>query len=191
MSDEFHASDPGWWEPLKGILITNHFPWRRGKAGPRPRNAISLLRSLYLSLFLAGWLLLYVLLMIRPIGRPQAALGAGLAVLGAASVSASQWVWRRPLDMGDARFVAASFRTRFFLSFAVAEAPIFVSFAAAMIVDEAWPFVIGLAWFSLGMIAIAPSRRTFRSKDEELAARGSPISLTRAFLTTTAPDRPS
>ena len=186
MADTTEPLDPGWRESLRGFLFFTHIPWRAKKS--RTGNPISVLRSLYLCLFLAGFLILYVLVFISPFGDPEPGLALALAVPGVAFVSASMALWRRPLSVESAGSLVVDFRSRFFLCYALSEFPLLGSFIVSMLVDEYWPFLIGLACFSIGMIAIAPSRRTFRRRDEELAARGSPLSLTRAFAETSPSD---
>lgn len=136
------------------------------------------LRNLYLSLLSAGPLMLLVLSYIFPFGEPSLGLGTGLAAFGISCLAASGWAWNREVQIGSREEMRRSFQQSFFLAFALSELPMLVSFFACFVVDEWWPFLIGLAAFLIGMARIAPSRGHLEAKDDELRARGARYLLT-------------
>jgi hypothetical protein len=170
--------DPGWRPNLKQMLKHHVTPWSVKPRYQQGVHPLTTLRSLYLSLLLAGPLMLYVVTFISPYGDPSPALAAGLGAVGVVCLAASRWAWNRELKIGSREELAQSFRSTFFLAFALSEIPMLVSFAVSVARDEWWPFLIGLGFFLVGMASIAPTRGRLQAKDDELRARGSPHLLT-------------
>lgn len=183
MSDPGAPPDPGW-APVRRIFLRHLImPWRLGRRpGGGDQHPLTVHRLLFVALLWAGPLILFVLTRIVPFGEPRPGVAMAVAGVALAGFTASGWAWRRPLTANDPSALAGAFRKQFFLSFVLTEAPMLIAFVVSMMIDEWWPFPIGLAEFLAGMSMIAPTRTNFERKDAELAARGAPVTLTAALV---------
>lgn len=173
--------DPGWRPNLKMLLTHLVMPWLLPRTMSGGIASLTQLRTLWLGLFMAGPLILLVLVLVMPFGDPsfpQALLAIAAAVW---SILGARLPWRRPLDASSRAKLSQSYRTTFFLAFALCESGMLWTFVLSFTGDGYWPFLIGLAGFVFGMLHIAPSRSHLDRKDAELRARGSRYSLTEAL----------
>lgn len=176
--------DPGWFPALKSM--------RPGLGRPpsgSDADGVLVLRALFFSLLLAPFLILYVLtFIIEEVGDPEPPLAAGLVVLALGGAAAAAWSSRRELDVSSAGSLAQSYRTLFFLGFALNEAPLLIGFVVCFIQDEMWPYLVVFPIFLVGMWLIAPSKRNFERRQEQIHRQGSMLSLGHVLSSTaTAP----
>jgi hypothetical protein len=88
--------------------------------------------------------------------------------------------------MGRPASAAGGRRTSFFLSFALAEAGLLITFVLSFLVGGVWPYLIGLAAFLLAMALLAPTDRNLARRQEELMHAGSTVDLKDALRTSTS-----
>lgn len=169
--------DPGWVPAFKRMGIGG----LRGTKGVEVDGVVDT-RLLFLSLLVAALLILYVLtFIIEPVGVPDPALGSVVVVFGIAGVTAAAWTANRKLNISSAAALAGSYRTNFFLGFALNEAPLLMSVVYCFIREELWPYLIALPLYLIGMALIAPSRRNLERRQEQVHRQGSTLSLGRAL----------
>jgi high-affinity Fe2+/Pb2+ permease len=97
-------------------------------------------------------------------------------------LSSIWWVLGRPLSTTDAKSLAGSWRTRFFIGLGLAEVVAPIAFAAALVVGTRWLYVIGLGFALYGLWMIAPSRKNLATAQDRLRLQGSSLDLTSALL---------
>lgn len=167
--------DPGWGPAFK-YALPGAARRAQGAAG------VTVLRGLFLALAGAPLTMLFVMAFIfEEVGSPDPPLAAVVVAVGVAGVVAASWTRRRPLEGSSEKEIAATYRTLFFLGFALAEAPLLVNFVLTFVVDELWPFLMALPLYFVAMASIAPSRSNLDKRDEQLRGRGSTVSLRRAL----------
>jgi hypothetical protein len=169
--------DPGWVPALARMYLGSQFAFRK-----RPSDGMVILRLLFLALLLSAFLILFVLsFIIDRWGAFDLALAVAIAALGAAGVAAALWTTNRELDVSSAATLAQSYRTNFFLGFAMSQAPLLISFVISLIKHEQWPYLVALPFHLIGMALIAPSRRNLNRYQDQIGRRGSNLSLGRAL----------
>jgi hypothetical protein len=176
--------DPGWLPALARMYIGSQFAFKK-----RPSDGMIILRLLFLSLLISAFLILFVLsFIIDRFGAIELALAVGIATFGAMGVAAAFWARNRELDLSGPAMLAHSYRTNFFLGFALSQAPLLISFVISLIKHEQWPYLVALPFHLIGMAVIAPSRRNLTRYQAQIVRRGSTISLAEA-LSTFPPNR--
>lgn len=169
--------DPGWLPAIKGVGVGG----LRGTKGAEI-DGVVVIRLLFLSLLMAALLILFVLtFIIEAIGVPDPALASVVVVLGIAGVILAAWTANRKLDISSASALADSYRTNFFLGFALNEAPLLMSFVFCFLREELWPYLLALPLYLIGMALIAPGRRNLERRQAQLHGQGSTLSLGRAL----------
>jgi hypothetical protein len=180
--------DPGWESIVKRIslgLIPVIGPLlilrRRQQA-----DGLTAIRFIYAGIVLALWLVPIVLLFIVPTDRWFATDRPGwlVAVVAAGVISLAfvQWTRSRPLDATSPGRLAATYRGTFFIGIGVAEASALVGFVATVVSDSLWPYFIGLAFSTSGLLLVGPSKREITRRQEQVQAQGSPLSLGRVLM---------
>jgi hypothetical protein len=149
--------DPGW-------LLS----FRRLHPGPRGGavlDGLVLLRMVFLALLLAALMILFILGFIIPAtGTPDLGLSVAVVIAGLAGVAGAAWTRARELDVRNASHLALTYRTSFFVGFALVEAPLVMSFVLCFITQRSWPYLMALPLYLLGMALIAPSRHDLERK---------------------------
>jgi hypothetical protein len=102
-------------------------------------------------------------------------------IAGLAGVAGAAWTRARELDVRNASHLALTYRTSFFVGFALVKAPLVMSFVLCFITQRSWPYLMALPLYLLGMALIAPSRHNLERKQEWIYQRGSNLSLARAL----------
>jgi hypothetical protein len=179
--------DPGWRPAFKRLGLGGLR--RSPQAG---MDGVMITRLIFLALLLSALLILYVLVfIIDRVGTPDVTLGSMVLVLGIGGVAASAWTANRQLDINSASALAESYRTNFFLGFALNQAPLLMSFVFCFTEEELWPYLVDLPLYLIGMALIAPSRRNLARRQEQVQHQGSTLSLGRSLSTLTGPRRTS
>ena len=163
MDRPHREGDPGWfsWRSLLTLFI----PWlglqRASKDGV---NALEALRQLFTAFAAALFLIGIVVLLLAPVGSRDDAMPAGVVAIGVAGYGVvSLLVPRlveRPLDCTDAQALLASYRTRFFLRVAFADAAALVGFVGFFLADAWWLYPLGGGFAAIGFARLAPTGAT-------------------------------
>ena len=152
----------------------------RSGSGEGLRPLWSLFRA-----FLTGLLFfLVVVLLVLDTGGPSDGPGWFAYVLGGGSFVGVLGVFyakSRPLDLSSAEAVARSFRSAGVLGMAFAEGPALLGFMGAFIVEELWPYLVGLAVSVACLGVMAPMGREIDRRQQQITAQGSPLSLRHAL----------
>ena len=145
----------------------------RGRAG---KDGVSLLQQLWATLAFAGVLIAVIVGFLGLDWGGPTALGVG-AALGLLSFGTAVVVRRKKVDASSEEALAASYRTLFFLSFALVELPYLISFVLTFVLDEKLVVFAALPGFLIGMFLIAPFSSELRRRQREITAQGSHLSL--------------
>lgn len=97
--------------------------------------------------------------------------------MGLLSITAAAVVRRRKVDASSEEALAASYRTLFFLSFALVEMPYLIAFVLTFVLDEKLVVFVALPGFLIGMFLIAPFSSELRRRQQEITAQGAHLSL--------------
>jgi hypothetical protein len=185
VSPDDPEDDPGW-KPtprmflfiLPGYLRFHHRP----RAG-EPVDGLETIRQVWLS-FVSGAVLFAVVVLVVVPGTETKPLGgwiAGLAIVTLACVVALDVVGRRELVGADLAGLALSFRTRFFLLAALAEAIALFAFVATFVTGVWWVYWLFLPFTLYGYARAAPTAGHLRDEQQRLRDRGSSLSLVAAL----------
>lgn len=174
--------DPGWGSLSRAILAVFMPGAAARTAGATGPDALVALRSVWLSLTLAPFLILLVLILIR-IGLGEVQAGPFLAILCVAVVSSllARWARRRLFNLNEPSRLVGAYRTSFFLSFALSEAGLLIGFVASFLLPGLWAYLVVLPFHTVNMALLAPTRSNLEKIDRELRARGVSASLYEAI----------
>ena len=153
---------------------------------PSGVDGLAVMRQLWATLMGAGILIALVILLI---GDEWGTSGIAFGIpLGLLSVAAAKFGRSRKLDLSNEGALALSYRTNFFLSFALVEAPYLMAFVLTFVLDQMSVLFAALPFFVVGMALIAPLSGELRRRQQEITASGSSLSLENALRN--APTRP-
>src|SRR6266508_2999343 len=105
------------------------------------------------------------------------ALGRRRRVLGALGSDSALWARLRPLDLTSPGRLARSYRSNAFTRIGLAEAAVLTGLVGVFVGDSLWIYVVGMAFGLFGLSLAAPSVRDIQRRQQEIAARGSALSL--------------
>jgi hypothetical protein len=173
--------DPGWGPALK--LLVPYAVFLKRVRKPAWQNVLLNLRFVHVAFVSAPFLYLFVLpVLVTGAASTNGTSLAAMAVLSAAALGLLAWVRGRPLALSSESDLVRSYRTNYFLSVAAAEAPALIGFALAIVTRSISPYLIGMLAMLLGMVLAAPSRRDIARRQEEIAERGSTLSVGAALI---------
>lgn len=180
--------DPGWRPALGGLawgLVPGLAIRRARRSGG---DALLVLRGLFLS-FCAAVVLVGVVVVILSAGEgldgsaDGTTVGIGVALAGLVLLVAS--AWRRPLDGSSDAALAESYRRRFFLRMALAEAAALLGFAGFILSGNPAVYALGAAFTAIGFVLMAPTAGNLARDEEAVRARsGTGHSIVRALRAT-------
>lgn len=167
--------DPGWsWAIRAGIPGSLFlFPSRRirrlGDLG-----ALNAIRAVFVSFLVALALLSLVVLILRldtEDGLSPGPVAAGVIGFGVTMQLFGRLV-ERPLDGSSPGALIGSYRTRFFLRVAFAEASALAGFVGFILTGHEWVYAAGLVVALVGFARLAPTRRHLERDQVDLNRRG-------------------
>jgi hypothetical protein len=178
--------DPGW--PIKKELLFAFIPGagifvRRRLA--KTANGLVALRQVFMSFCLALVMFGVVLVFLWPSQSeetPAPGFAIALMLLGLFS-SVSGRVVEKPLDCADDVHLAMSYRGRFFLRIAFAQAAALFGFVGFFTTSEWWVYPCGVAIAFVGFARAAPTRANLRRDQEQLNRQACFRSLVAALTT--------
>jgi F0F1-type ATP synthase membrane subunit c/vacuolar-type H+-ATPase subunit K len=184
------GEDPGWGLVLKRLrlfaipFIGPMLMYRRRKD---PLDGITGLRLIFVGLLNALWLYALVLLFIVPSDRwwkaDQSTWVVGVVVSwGVISLGLVQLVRSRPLDTASPQELAGSFRSKLFIGIGSAESAALVAFVGTFVMGTWWIYLVGMSFALIGLLLVGPTRHEIARRQEEVVARGSPLSLVAALM---------
>ena len=178
------GDDPGWqlsWKTFVSALAPG-----RGLASAQNGSgaSLTLLRSLFVRFSTAVMLIGVVVLILGDID-PEQPDRPGLTVPIVIAVGLVCLVLQRivpgPLDCSTPAALAASYRRRFFLRIAFAEACSLAAFALYIAFGPGWVYAVGLVFTLAGLMVAAPTRARLRADQDALGLRGCTLSLVAAL----------
>lgn len=175
---EMDEVDPGWRRAVVDALVGLVPVWgmRHRKKGWQTSNGVSALRGLFLS-FVTAIAMIGIVAWV--LGRTRTKTGSApvtfLAILvvvaGVAALFGAQ-VFARPLRCDDEADLVASYRSRFFVRIAFAEAPALVAFAATVASGKSWLYAMGAFFAAIGFARVAPTAGHMAQDQEEVRRSG-------------------
>jgi hypothetical protein len=170
--------DPGWAPAMRrfgGISISS-VRMRRSRAGPP--DGLTGLRIVFISILVIPFLYLFALAFLVPWdGGDESWVPWVVTLLCAYAVAFALWARRRPLDLTSPGRLARSYRSNAFTRIGLAEAAVLTGLVGVFVGDSLWIYVVGMAFGLFGLSLAAPSVRDIQRRQEEIAARGSALSL--------------
>jgi hypothetical protein len=144
-------------------------------------------RVIYLGVVFALWLFLIVLTSIVSVDRwwsTDHSLWFFIVVLAVSCLTslAVRWVRGRPLDTSSPRSLATSFMARMFIGIGYAETAAVVAFVSVFLMHALWIYFVGLAFSTINLILVGPTRREIARRQEQIMAQGSGLSLGAALM---------
>lgn len=171
--------DPGWQWSWKSLVILVPAVGRQ-LATRAASDSLQLLRNAYVSFCLAVVLIGVVVVVLGDLD-PEQADRPGVAVAITVGVCAAalllQRVVPRPLDASSEATLVASYRARFYLRIACAEACALAGFVAAVLFGPRSVYAIGLAGALVGFWFAAPTRASLRADQDALSRSGATTRL--------------
>lgn len=96
-----------------------------------------------------------------------------------------------PLNCSSPETLLGSYRIRFFLRLAFAEAAALVGFVAVILTGEWWLYLLGAAFTLIGFVRLAPTEKRLLQDQETLNSQGCGLSLHGLMISSMpAPGRP-
>jgi hypothetical protein len=131
---------------------------------------------LVLSLFLILFVLSFI---VAETSRWAAPGGWGLATgtAGAIALLTLLWFRGRPLTATDEGTAVKAWRESLFVGIGVGQVPAMVGFVGTMVARRLTVYLIGLAFSTIGLLLVAPSRWNVEHRQRQLDEAGVPVSL--------------
>lgn len=159
------AEDPGWRSALGGLwwmMLPGGVIRQQRHAAAAGTHGLTVLRRCFASFACAVVMIGVVVVLlsatttVNPHPVSVIAVAVGIIVFGIFSVVAP-WLVERPLDCSDDRILAASYRTRFFLRIAFAEAAALAGFVGFILSNNGWMYAVGAGFATVGYYRAAPT----------------------------------
>lgn len=187
----FVEHDPGWQVSWRSVLSAMG-PQRavRRSAEDPEADQLVMLRQVFVSFSMMIVLVTVVVLILGDLtdGDETVGLSIGIVVaIGVVSLIAGRLL-RTRLDCTSGATLAVSYRSRFFLRLAFADAAALAAFVVGIALGPWWVYFIGLGFTIVGFIGLMPSRRNLAADQAELAANGCHRSLVEALRATSLSD---
>lgn len=179
--------DPGWRRAVVDALVGLVPLWgtRRRRKGWQTANGVIALRGLFLSFVIAIAMIGIVAIVL---GRARTKTGlapvtflTGLVLAAGVAALFGAQLFARPLRCNDEADLVASYRSRFFVRVAFAEAPALVAFAATVASGESWLYALGAFFAAVGFARVAPTAAHLAQDQEEVRQTGSGLLLLSAL----------
>jgi hypothetical protein len=177
------GDDPGWRAAVglanKGLLM----PWTAPSRGRSwgSGDGLVMVRVLYLTFVEAVLMIGVVVIILDRYGRVpdqgEPLPVAGLVVAGGVLVQLVGAVVEKPLDASDPGALAASYRKRFFLRLAFAQAAALLGFGGFILTGAPVVFFLGLGVTLVGFARAAPTRAQLAADEYRLAPAGDTIGI--------------
>ena len=180
MADPSGERDPGWFS-AKSFLWTFVPGLGVRRAQQEVDNALQMLRLLFTSFAMALFFIGVVVVVLSSGTSAAEATSVGpiaTSVVGCGmfSLFIPRFV-ERPLDCSSPQALVVSYRTRFFLRIAFADAAALVGFVGFFLADAWWLYPLGVAFALVGFARLAPTRANLARDQEELNLAGCGHSL--------------
>jgi hypothetical protein len=171
------ADDPGWTSALIALVpfIGPSISKRRAQDG------LTRLRSVIVGLIAP--LVLFVV-SLSYIVQGDSAPGSAFLIVGGLGIGVQallSLVARRELSTSSSKSLADSWRARMFIGVGFVELPALAAFAASLVVDSLWVYLLGMAFSLLGFWRIVPSKRNLEDQ-AWIRSTGSDLDLTAALM---------
>ena len=150
--------------------------------GMQVTTPMQMMRALWRVLLTSGLMFGFVLLFIVGLDlgfeAVWTAIIVGTGVLGHTARTRLENRTLSPQEVATEAGVVNLWRTRFFVGFAVIEAPLIVGFVIAIARNELWPYTAALPLYLFGMWAIRPDSSAIIDKlQQKITGQGSTVLL--------------
>jgi len=163
------GDDPGWRRDVGGFVAG---PQKAGAPGVAPLVQLRMM----LVVFTIGLLGCGVVTLVVAPADDGEGLAAPVAAGVVLAVGVAGWLLTPllspRLDCSTAATLVATYRTRFFLRMAIAEAAALAGFAVALVAYQPWPYFLGLAFTLIGFVRAAPTTRNLARDQDVLSVAG-------------------
>ena len=174
--------DPGWGPAARrfGGISIGPVGMLLGRAGPA--DGLTGLRIMFISILVMPFLYLFALAFVVPWdGGDESWVPWVVTLVCAYAVAFALWARQRPIDLTSPERLARSYRSNAFVRIGVAVAAVLAGLGGAFVSGSLWIYVVGMAFGLFGLSLTAPSVRDIQRRQEEIAARGSALSLVEAL----------
>ncbi|HET9610351.1 MAG TPA: hypothetical protein VFP06_12135 [Acidimicrobiales bacterium] len=174
------SPDPGWGRARDIVLalVPSPTPYAIRR---RHENGLVALRTTFVAFATALFGVGAVALFLASGPDPESALDPLTGTITAGVVGAVQvtlsWTLRGRLACDSPDALAASYRSRFLLRIALANAAALTGFVFVNLTGSAMPYAVGLAWATAGFGRVAPTAGNLERCQIELGLRGCPHRL--------------
>jgi len=127
----------------------------------------------WVALLAASGLFFYVLGFVLPWSGPGGWFAILVPPMGALAVARVYLIRAKTLKGDDLDQLRKGYEKRFFLGYAIINFPALAAFIGAFVQNALWVYALGIPFFLVGMIMIAPTRRQMAIDNERLRAAGS------------------
>lgn len=180
--------DPGWKPALIPLMRRMLMPWTRARFDrPQPGgDGLIIFRVIWLSLVVALYLFLIPLGFIVPWSGDAGWRALVVTFIGVFSVVLVARIRTWKIDATDETSLRTSYTRIFYVGFAVAEGAAMIAFIAVFLTNTLWVYLIGVAFATVGMVLISPSKSNLAYHQRRLRERGSALSLVEALRSTSS-----
>lgn len=151
-------------------------------------NALEMLRQLFTAFASALLLIGVVALFLASGSTNESTMSPGVVAVGVAGYGVVSLfipgLFERPLDCTDPASLVGSYRTRFFLRIAFADAAALVGFVGSFLADAWWLYPLGAGFALVGFIRLAPTQANLQRDQEALNLSGCGQSLSEVLTST-------
>jgi hypothetical protein len=174
--------DPGWAPAVRrfGGISLRGVGMLRGRASPL--DGLTALRIMFISILVIPFLYLFALAFIVPWdGGDESWVPWVVTLVCAYALAFALWARQRPLNLTSSERLARSYRSNTFTRIGLAEAAVFAGLVGVFVSGSLWIYAVAMAFGLFGLSLAAPSVRDIQRRQEEIAARGSALSLVEAL----------
>ena len=187
--------DPGWRSALVGlwwVLVPGQMIRQQRRATAAGTHGLTILRRLFASFACALVMIGAVVVLLSATTTltrhplPSIDVAIGVLLYGVFSVFVPRLI-EKPLDCSSDQRLAGTYRTRFFLRLAFANAAALLGFVGFMESNNGWFYALGVAFAAIGFYRVAPSAANLAKDQQALSDASCSRSLIAALATLPPP----
>lgn len=183
-----HDDDPGWFT-LADVLVSFVPGLGLIRAMRGKRHFLQQLRTTFSAfasaVVMIGFVAVFAAPEVTDSATPAAGVAMGVAAIGVGTLFVPGVV-QVPLNGSSPSALLGSYRARFFVHLAYAEAAALLGFIGVFMTGQWWIYLLGAVFTFLGFLRLAPTEPNLRRDQEELNEAGCGLSLHGLLISTTA-----